>query len=1072
MLTRTWRMGIAAALIAGAAMGTAQAQAQPLRKAARMDHGIAAPSNGAGALPRQAAVPATVRILAVMVEFQSDGDARSSGTGKFGTVYPYDLGAEIIDPYPHDRAYFRAHLRFLENYIRKCSGGKTTAAGTVLDSVITVSKPIREYTFLKGGAEKPVADLAVEAWTLADRKFPGVDFSQYDMFVVFHAGRGRDVDLASISGSDPTPFDIPSLSFTLNSFRRHYGSAYAGIPVDGGAFAITNSSIVPCTDTREIPMITGQTGLLELSINGLLAASFGTYAGLPDLFNTARGTTGIGRFGLMDAESIFAFGGVCPPAPSAWEKQFLGWTSPREAFAGKRNYFLTAYRTDQPSTADIISVPITGSEYWLIENRQRDPGNNGQRVTMVSGGQDLELAFSKDTTGFTTDNITSLKGVVVDVEDVDWSIPGGTVVSNTDEIRVGGGILIWHIDETIIAAGLVGNTVNADPDRRGVDLEQAGGPQDIGKTITSLLGSSIGTGSPLDYWFRGNISPLYTNSFGVLTTPNTRANNGAYTHVTVDNFGEAGPVMDLDIAIGDNTIAPMAGFPVDLRGPLDANQTDLRIQTADLDGDGADELLVLAGWSPQPGISGPVWVKPAFLFAYKQDGTPLLSGVLPTFFNSISRVLLPPLVGTLEGGSAPTIAVTGLGGGTVHIILLSSRDSNSNGQFDLIRDIEFPLSNLRAPGASFVMIESGRLCYLTAGAAGDTLHVLGTADVRIPLGGVAYSLASFRSAGLVWVEGIGVVDILAGSIVYPAATQGYPAHSARNTVVSDFDRNNAADIAQYHGALSLWLGQSGTVATFASRDIAAYASAPLLASADVDGDGRNDVLLADSSRVAAFNNALASVDYHPAPWGARSILAARIDGQKGDALFAVGDAQLSQLLTGARQADGFPVPLPQNASVCLMPIGSTNHTLGVAAAGSDQHLYLFNTANRITREDLVWKSMFGDERNGNFAAVPARAIASAPEFFPLDRCYNWPNPAYDKTTKIRYFVSKDAAVTIKIYDLAGGKVDELRATAIGGLDNEVDWNLSNIQTGVYLAHVSAEGGGMSGEKIIKIAVVK
>ncbi|MBL0173851.1 MAG: T9SS type A sorting domain-containing protein [Ignavibacteria bacterium] len=104
--------------------------------------------------------------------------------------------------------------------------------------------------------------------------------------------------------------------------------------------------------------------------------------------------------------------------------------------------------------------------------------------------------------------------------------------------------------------------------------------------------------------------------------------------------------------------------------------------------------------------------------------------------------------------------------------------------------------------------------------------------------------------------------------------------------------------------------------------------------------------------------------------------------------------------------------------------------------------------------------------------MPARAIASAPDFFPLDRCYNWPNPAYDKTTKIRYFVSKDASVTIKIYDLAGGKVDELKATAIGGLDNEVDWNLSNIQTGVYLAHVSAEGGSMSGEKIIKIAVVK
>ena len=135
---------------------------------------------------------------------------------------------------------------------------------------------------------------------------------------------------------------------------------------------ITNCAVLPTTDIREIPYIDGSRGLLEITINGLLAASFGTYAGLPDLFDTETGLTGIGRFGLMDGEGIFAYGGICPPEPSAWEKQQLGWTVAREAWAGKRNYLLTA--SDTLSTRDVLRVPITNREYWLLENRLRDLG--------------------------------------------------------------------------------------------------------------------------------------------------------------------------------------------------------------------------------------------------------------------------------------------------------------------------------------------------------------------------------------------------------------------------------------------------------------------------------------------------------------------------------------------------------------------------------------------------------------------------------------------------------------------------------------------------------------------------
>ena len=64
-------------------------------------------------------------------------------------------------------------------------------------------------------------------------------------------------------------------------------------------------------------------------------------------------------------------------------------------------------------------------------------------------------------------------------------------------------------------------------------------------------------------------------------------------------------------------------------------------------------------------------------------------------------------------------------------------------------------------------------------------------------------------------------------------------------------------------------------------------------------------------------------------------------------------------------------------------------------------------------------------------------------------------------------------MNIKIFDLAGGLVDELNDNALGGFDNETEWSVSDIQSGVYLARVEATGlSGKSENKIIKIAVIK
>ena len=137
-------------------------------------------------------------------------------------------------------------------------------------------------------------------------------------FILFHAGVGRDIDLSSTYGYNPQPEDLPSLFFNLGALQQSFGDSYAGVPIDSGAFHITNTAIIPETESRLV-----NDSLLVLGTNALIAASFGSWLGLPALYNTANGYTGIGSFGLENIAAILSadnFSGAFPPEPNAWKK--------------------------------------------------------------------------------------------------------------------------------------------------------------------------------------------------------------------------------------------------------------------------------------------------------------------------------------------------------------------------------------------------------------------------------------------------------------------------------------------------------------------------------------------------------------------------------------------------------------------------------------------------------------------------------------------------------------------------------------------------------------------------------
>jgi hypothetical protein len=1049
----------------------------------RLGHSFA-PYSASGETQR---LPDTVRLIAIMVDFQTDDDSRTSGSGAFGSIYEYDYGTEILDPMPHDRAHFQNHVLFLENYVRKASGRKTYLSGEVLDGVVTVSGRIADYSFRKNETEAPVARFAVEAWEKAVQQFPAVDFSAYHMFVIFHAGRGRDIDLAAIQGFDPTPLDIPSLSFNLTSFRRLLGGDFNGIDA-GGGFRITNTAVLPTTNNREISNFDGSRTLLQLTINGLLAASFGSWAGLPDLFNTQTGKTGIGRFGLMDGEGIFAYGGICPPEPSAWEKQQLGWTSPRLASPGTRNYLLVS--RDSISTADIIRVPITDTEYWLLENRQRDPGGDGQLITYVVGGQVQQRRFPKDTLGFDNSNVSQLKGVIIDVEDLDWSVPGGRVIVDDKEARVNGGILIWHIDEREIEARRADNAVNVPAPGRaaGVLLEQAGGPQDIGVEMQTIFGPLIGAGSPLDYWTSDNISPVFSNRFDDRSIPNTRANSGAHSQVAMWNFSSSGPVMSVDIALGTSAFSPMEGYPIDISSVLPAGQELIHIRGADLDGDGLDELLLLAH-GERVGMSLSV--------VHQEDGRPFLSSYR-AFAQSHDGIRRSgaPAAGDILGDGLKEIVMISNGAAWDEVIILAPVDRDGDGEFDDVYRQRFdhaadgPLLLTRTP-----QILHGALLLYVRGSVSDSVLVIrngisvhaigenvfdGTSSVHaLPLDesdmlyfhnrekGVAMSLTGARQT--IALTGIVTAPLGDGSMELSGAAD-MNGDGKRELVLSRvFDETGPEArllIASYA------LGQSGDAQpTHLQELLPGIGTNPVrsMAFADIDGNGCSELLLGDDSgNLLALNRVATAADYYPVRAGADIVLTAR--GEDGvDRVFTAGASRLHQFRRRAARETDYPISFPAATDVVLLR--GMNNRLAIAAVTAGE-AYLFETAAIVNDRDLLWSARQGDSRNSGQAPLPVRQADGVDEFFPRDRCYNWPNPVYDGLTRIRFFVSEDADVTVKIYDLAGDHVETLYGRATGGMDNEIVWNAGNIQSDVYLARVEAIAPGKKGEKVIKIAIVR
>lgn len=98
-------------------------------------------------------------------------------------------------------------------------------------------------------------------------------------------------------------------------------------------------------------------------------------------------------------------------------------------------------------------------------------------------------------------------------------------------------------------------------------------------------------------------------------------------------------------------------------------------------------------------------------------------------------------------------------------------------------------------------------------------------------------------------------------------------------------------------------------------------------------------------------------------------------------------------------------------------------------------------------------------------------LYSAPKKNPVKLNQNYPNP-FNPSTVIGFELPFDANVTVKIYDIAGKEVASLVSAYKTAGNHSVNFNASNLSSGVYFYKLSVSGSQGEFSKVMKMILTK
>ncbi|MEW5700829.1 MAG: T9SS type A sorting domain-containing protein [Candidatus Zixiibacteriota bacterium] len=1037
-------------------------------------------SSGRLAAGMPAQEPTVLRVVAIRVEFplESPDDPLTTGTGRFDrrdTIAYRDSNGHSFDSAPHTKRYFEAHLRALNAYWNTVSNDHLRLEWAVFpedsDAAYQLPNPMSHYGRTRGddsgvvwGLQQFVIDAAEAA--AAD---PDLHFPDYDAVIIFHAGADRQTDIA-----DDTPHDLFSAFLRLDKpyISRPPGGMAQPILLRAGADTLSEAIIMPET------MI--QDGRISV-LNAVLAHEFGHQLGLVDLYNTYNGATCVGNFSLMDnnaadvgieaevdgrARIIF---GALPVLPDPWSRAYLGFVDVATVTDSSNVPVWAAEDLEVvPSNRQVWRVPISQSEYYLLENRLYD----------LDGDEAAGL------------RLDSATNVVLGPADTAL-IPGvpPQLTREYDFLLPGNGLLIWHVDEGVAALDYVtaddapdnflANTLQWDDNRRFVRVIEADGLSQLGAPGIFRYY----TGSAGDYYYRPHNMELSPT-----TIPPAKSYTGGYTGVRISNISVPGRTMLFHVT----TAGTLPGFPIyvgnqsgDVGAPI---ITDIKRSVAGdwrTPGDGRPEVFL--GYEN-------------YILAYAWDGASLAGiqvqdSTLGFDTTATLKSLRAVAVGNPDDGgwvSAPLIynvpdqfstlvAVSRAG----RVYAWRMQDADGDSLFDTL----FVRRAVGAPSGPPIIWDR----------PGST----SLKDLYLPINGAFYNLFHLD-------DGVREINVAPGVIRSTAGTGPQNAmmvfnldgswfvsrfdgeqrvamgsDSLMTPALGDVDHDGRLDYAVVTAAGRLWVLDStlNVASDFPVEMGFTPSSAPVLA--DVDRDGYLDIVVAGEGMLHAYARNGTPLSNFPITIGRSNEPDSLAPAA---AIIDMGNTQSLALLTGgaSRAIYGWDkqgerlaqMPRPVGSALTApvaWALNSDEATAAIFARAADGYLYAFNLPVPATEAArAIWPMAGRDPRHT--ATVPTdelEPLVTPTQFFVSERAYVYPNPASDRAI-VRYWLGDDATVSIRIYDLAGNLITEADGPGVGGVYNEWTWSCAQAASGVYFARleVTRRAGGQTETAFCKLAVVQ
>jgi len=1026
---------------------------------------------------RAAASLDTLRMIVLRVQFQDV----SMGDQPSWSAFPCAC----------DSTWFDNELKHLRSYFDGASRDRMNTAWTLDGYVLTLPEDMIYY-----GDDRYEDTRVVElARAVVDSFDTAIDFSLYDHLFIIHPGPGQETDIFGDS-----PGQIWSSFYDRGDIDAAYpDTSVAGIitgdTLDGEPFHVDNFSIVPAVSSQDFA---------DVGTLGIWAFEVGNRVGLLPMFDStpagAIDSQGIGNFDVM-AYGLFNVNGFVPAFPCAFNRVLAGWVDPVTIDATTAGQALTLDDINTGADADTlcIKVPITENEYYLIVNRVHD------------ADFDSVFTFGDVDTNLVPENHDDLDGAEFDFFLTDLTNP---FVRGTHPLYgpgtllryAGTGVYVWHVDEAVIREAVnQGYLPNDFVDRKGVDLEEADGVQDLDGP--GPAGFALGS-----HWDSYRAGDNNQTSFTPDTRPATNANSGVPTGIIVEGISVPGADMQL-------VLRRDAGYD-ETRTRFDAASHGQPATAVNFDGAGDMEIVMLADtagvyvfgpdgleWvdgdgdpntiEPYISVPGVFWSGPAAfadldgggdmelvasstdgtVYAWKSDGSELYDPFGPGLIFPWQPMVAPPTIVDIAdagGVDITAIAVVGAWSGTVE-----ARFFDADGLPVVPED---PFSAIAtAPGHASVP-----MALVTASDEEGTFDGLVFTAIDTVSGTVTIELWPVRAATPRQTRPVGWKRTFS---VTPGLSPGEVRPSAPAAGDLDGDGDDDVVFTWPAGRVDILDGSTGSVQSAQLR--ASMPSSPSLG--DLDSDGTLEIALWDTEYLYLLASNGRDLTNWPRPLvtdgfadlpeptvrrGYESPVIADVDGDgRVDAVYPVDDGGLYALRADGTPVPGFPrVAASSPATPSLADLDGSGE-LSLIAAGTvselrrvDSVVDTFKTvevtamviqtlAGSNAAGESYWLQYMGDlARTGATGSTHTRPSTTAS--YDESSFMVYPNPVKGEAVHARLMLNASATVRAHVYNLEGQEMFAQTYTANAGgavatpFDEVID--VSALKSGLYFMRLYIE----------------